>query len=87
MFDRSCPTGKVVYASLTIAEDVLVDLWSKNEYNAVLAPIAVYRCDDCGFYHLTSKGPMNEKLSAAIASGKIARQREAHRWEDKFKKR
>lgn len=87
MFNRSCPTGKIVYASLPIAEDVLIELWSRNEYNAASAPIAVYRCDDCGFYHLTSKLPMNEKLSKAISSGQINRQREANRWEEKFKKR
>ncbi|HEY0740990.1 MAG TPA: hypothetical protein VGD40_05980, partial [Chryseosolibacter sp.] len=84
---RSCPTGKIVYASTSIAEDVLIELWSKNDYHAASAPVAIYQCDDCGFYHLTSRGPMNEKLSAAIASGQIKRQREANRWEDKFKKR
>jgi hypothetical protein len=87
MFTRSCPTGKIVYASIAIAEDVLIELWSKNEYNAASAPVAIYRCDDCGLYHLTSKGPMNEKLSAAISSGSIKRQREANQWEMKFKKR
>ena len=87
MFNRSCPTGKIVYASVSIAEDVLIELWSKNEYNPASAPIAIYQCDDCGFYHLTSKTPMNAKLSAAIADGSIKRQREANRWENKFKKR
>jgi hypothetical protein len=87
MYTRSCPTGKIVYGSQAIAEDVLIELWSKNEYNPVSAPVGVYRCEDCGFFHLTSKGVMNEKLSAAIASGKIKLLREANRWEDKFKKR
>jgi hypothetical protein len=87
MFNRSCPTGKIVYASISVAEDVLIELWSKNEYNPASAPVAIYRCDDCGLYHLTSKGPMNAKLSAAISSGVIKRQREAGRWENKLKKR
>jgi hypothetical protein len=87
MFNRSCPTGKIVYGSVAIAEDVLIELWSKNEYNPVSAPVGVYQCDDCGFFHLTSKGVMNPKLSEAIASGKIKRQREAGRWEEKFKKK
>jgi hypothetical protein len=87
MFNRSCPTGKIVYGSVSIAEDVLIELWSKNEYNPASAPVAVYKCDDCGLFHLTSKGVMNEKLSLAISSGKIKRQREAGKWEDKFKKR
>jgi hypothetical protein len=84
---RSCPSGKISYATPAIADDVLIELWSKNEYNPASAPIAVYRCDDCGLFHLTSKGVMSEKLSTAIASGKIKRQREANRWEEKFKKR
>ncbi|HEY0652287.1 MAG TPA: hypothetical protein VGD65_04125 [Chryseosolibacter sp.] len=87
MFTRSCPSGKIVYASTAIAEDVLIELWSKNEYHPGSAPVAIYRCDDCGLYHLTSKGPMNEKLASAISSGTIKRQREANRWEEKFKKR
>jgi hypothetical protein len=84
---RSCPSGKIAYSSSAMGEDALVDLWSRNDYAPGNAPVAVYRCDDCGLYHLTSKGQMSEALSEAINSGKIQKQREAKRWEDKLKKR
>jgi hypothetical protein len=65
----------------------LIELWSRNEYSSVSAPISVYRCDDCGNYHLTSRPPMNPRLSEAIASGKIKLQREGNKWLDKLKKK
>lgn len=69
------------------AEDALIELWTKHEYVEGHAPITVYRCEDCGQYHFTSKGTMNEKLSKAIHSGKIKLEREANKWLDKFKDR
>jgi hypothetical protein len=84
---RACPSGKITYASASLADDALIDLWSRNEYNPASAPIAVYQCDDCGLFHFTSKGAMSDALSKAISSGKIKKLREAYRWEEKFKKR
>jgi hypothetical protein len=48
--------------------------------------VAVYQCEDCDYYHFTSKGKMNEKLAQLIASGKIKRQQEANQWISKLKK-
>ncbi len=70
-----------------MAEDLLIELWSKNEYSPNSAPVAIYKCDDCGLYHLTSRGPMNPKLSDAIRSGKIKLQREGNKWLDKLNKK
>lgn len=80
-----CISGKKIFASQQLAEDVLIELWSKNEYAKGQAPIAVYKCDDCGNYHLTSQGEVNEKLRTALSSGKVKLQREANKWLDKFK--
>jgi hypothetical protein len=76
-----------MFSSREVAEDVLIELWTKNHYVSEHAPIAVYQCDDCGNYHLTSRGPMSEKLSAALTSGKIKLQREANKWLDKFNRK
>lgn len=84
---NTCPSGKRSFVTEQLAEDVLIELWSKNEYTPGKAPIAIYRCEDCGNYHLTSRSPMNEKLADAIAKGHIKLQREAHRWMDKLKKK
>lgn len=81
-----CVSGKRVYASEQIAEQVLIEAWTRYDYKANDGPVAVYQCEDCGQYHLTSSGPMNEKLANALAEGKISKQKEARHWEDKFRK-
>lgn len=86
MTDR-CVSGKKLFLSQQLAEDVLIELWTRNEYATGYAPIAVYKCDDCGYYHLTSREPMNEKLTQFLTSGKLKHQREANKWMDKFKRK
>ena len=80
-----CPTGKRVYLTETLAEDALIDAHSRHQY-AGTGPLAVYQCQECGYYHFTSKGKMNEKLAQQMASGKIRRQQEANQWVNKLKK-
>lgn len=83
----SCITGKRMYSSLEIAEDALIEAWTRYDYAPNNGPIAVYNCTDCGAFHLTSKGIMNEKLFRYIKEGKIDRQKEADRWLNKIKKK
>jgi hypothetical protein len=80
-----CVSGKRVYLTAEIAEDVLIETRTKFDYASNNGPIAIYRCDDCGYYHLTSKGKMNDKLAEQFSSGKIKRQKEADDWLKKFK--
>jgi hypothetical protein len=82
-----CPSGKRIFESESLAEDALIDLWSKNNYSSANAPQAIYRCEDCGNFHFTSRGPMNAKLQTAISSGKIKIQREANNWLNKMNKK
>lgn len=82
-----CISGKRVYPSEEIAEGVLIEAWTRYDYKRNEGPIAIYKCDDCGQYHLTSKGPMNENLAKALAEGKINKQKEARYWEEKFRRR
>ena len=84
---KSCITGKKSFASIEVAEDVLIETYTRFEFAPNQGPIAIYKCDDCGYYHLTSQGMMNEKLKKCLQDGSIARQKEANRWLDKFKKR
>jgi hypothetical protein len=81
-----CVTNKKMYPTKEVAEDVLIDAWTKYSYSRGQGPIAVYKCEDCGQYHLTSKGEMNQKLSEYLNSGKIKLQKEADHWLRKFKK-
>jgi hypothetical protein len=84
---KRCKSGKHIYVTQTIAEDVLIDLWSKHDYSQTQGPCAVYLCDECGYYHLTSQGKMNGRLAVEIANGNIRRSREANRWLSRLKKR
>lgn len=83
----SCVSGKKMYATREIAEDVLIETHTRFDYGPAGGPIAVYQCEDCGQFHLTSRGPMNEKLAVALSDGKIKRQKEADQWLNKLKRK
>lgn len=80
-----CPTGKRVYLTESLAEEALIDAHGRHQYTGT-GPIAFYRCEDCGYYHFTSKGAMNEKLASFLASGKLKLHQEANHWEKKLKR-
>lgn len=81
----SCPTKKRVYDSAIQAEQALVDHQSAHHFAPGKGPIAIYKCDLCGGYHFTSKGPVNPALDATLRAGDIERAREARHWEHKFR--
>jgi hypothetical protein len=83
----TCPTHKRTYASREAAEEALRYAQGRFHYRPGQGPVAVYRCDDCGFYHLTSKGTMNDSLASGLRDGSVQRQREANAWIDKLKRK
>jgi hypothetical protein len=80
-----CVSGKKGYPTEAIAEDVLIETRTRFDYAPNNGPVTVYRCDDCGNYHLTSRGEVNKKLAEYLADGKIQKQKEADRWMDRLK--
>jgi hypothetical protein len=84
---KSCVSNKKIYLSRSLAEDALIEARTKFDYAPNSGPITVYQCEDCGFFHLTSKGKMNERLAKHVGEGKIDLQKEANRWLDKLKNR
>ncbi len=82
-----CISNKKVYPSKEIAEDALIEAHTQFEYKMGSGPVAVYQCQDCGNFHLTSQGPVNQKLAQLMKDGKIQRQKEANQWLNKIKKR
>jgi hypothetical protein len=81
-----CVTQKKSYRTREIAEDALIEAWINFDYRSGNGPVAVYQCDDCGEFHLTSTGSMNERLTNAINSGFVKRQKEANQWSNKLKR-
>ncbi len=82
-----CVSNKKVYPSKEIAEEALIGAHTQFEYKVGSGPVAVYQCEDCGNFHLTSRPPMNQKLEQLINEGKIQRQKEANQWLNRIKKR
>ena len=81
-----CVTGKNSFLNQETAEEALIETNIRFDFAEGHGPIAVYRCDDCGLFHLTSRGPMNERLQDALRSGRISRQKDADHWARKFRK-
>ena len=82
-----CISHKKVYPTPEIAEDALIDAHTYFNYAPGKGPVAVYQCEDCGHYHLTSRGSMNPRLAGFIAAGGLKRHKEANRWLDKIKRK
>lgn len=80
---RSCPSGKRAFATEVLAEEALIDTRSRGG-DERHGPVGVYRCDDCGQFHLTSKGPMNARLAKCISDGTLKLNQEAERWKSKL---
>lgn len=80
----SCPTGKRQYSTQSLAEDALIESRTLHG-DEKSGPVSVYRCEDCGQWHLTSKGTMNARLAEYIKSGKLKLNQEANRWKDNLK--
>lgn len=79
----SCATGKRQYGSEALAEDALLETRARHG-DEKEGPVAVYRCEDCGQWHLTSKGAMNPRLADYIRSGKMKRDQEGEHWRRKL---
>jgi hypothetical protein len=82
-----CPTGKKIYPTEDLAVEALIGAWTAYNYSPGHGPQSVYRCEDCGNYHLTSRGPMNAKLAELLAKGSIRKQKEADDWEERIRKK
>jgi hypothetical protein len=76
-----------MYPTEAIAEEALISAWVSYDYSHGNGPIGIYICEDCGFYHLTSKGPVSKKLEEYIASGKIRREKDVNAWMEKIKRK
>lgn len=81
-----CVTGKKMYSTKEMAEQALIQAWVKNDYPSGKGPVAVYLCNDCHEFHLTSSGSKNSTLEQFIKEGKLKLQKEAEYWASKFKK-
>lgn len=76
-----------MYPTESIAEDALIEANIRLQSANHQGPIAIYLCDDCGHYHLTSQGKMNTRLELLIKEGKLQKMKEAAQWENKLRRK
>ena len=74
--------NKRSYVTETLAVNALVEARIKFDANTA---VAVYCCEECGQWHLTSRGPTHPKLASALQTGTVKRQKEADYWERKLR--
>ena len=79
--------GKRAYTTPEIAEEALIEAHIQYQYPKGSGPIAIYQCEDCGRFHLTSRGEMNPTLAKYYEEGKIKLQKEAQQWMNRIKGR
>lgn len=80
----TCSSGKRSYLNEDVAVEALIEAHVHFDYRKHSGPVAVYRCDSCGQFHLTSSGPMNQKLRQAIDDGTLEKLRMAKKWSSKW---
>lgn len=70
------------YLSEEMAVTALLEVRSRFELNS---SVTVYCCENCGQWHLTSRGSIHPRLEKSLQSGEIKRRRETEHWERKLK--
>ncbi|MFM7193717.1 MAG: hypothetical protein ACKOYP_02915 [Bacteroidota bacterium] len=82
---RSCKSGKQLYPDEPTALVALLEVWGRTPFRAGEGPKTVYRCEDCGNWHFTSKGATHPELEAYMRSPEFLLKRKASDWEDRFR--
>lgn len=82
-----CSSGKKVYVTRELAEEALIGARTRFDYPPGKGPVNVYQCEDCGYFHLTSKGMINDALAKRQKDGTIDRDKEADAWLNKLKRK
>ncbi|MFZ5970094.1 MAG: hypothetical protein ACOYXA_00750 [Bacteroidota bacterium] len=83
---KKCPSGKKLFISQHLAEEALIEARIQFDYAPGAGPIGIYLCEDCGHFHLTSKGIMNERLVSMMQSGELRKAKMASEWQNKWKR-
>lgn len=82
---RFCKSGKQYYADEQTALMALLEVWGRTAFRAGEGPRTVYRCDDCGGWHFTSKGTVHPQLEAYLQTPEFQLRRKAADWENRFR--
>ena len=81
----TCVTGKRILETEALAEEALVQHHIINVYRAGEGPRNIYVCEDCGYWHFTSKGDAHALFADERVTKRIEQERIANQWERKLK--
>lgn len=76
-----CTSGKRIYESESLAEEALIQNHIFNNYRAGEGPRNFYPCEDCGYWHFTSKGEKHFLFSDPDILKRIKDERRSNYWE------
>lgn len=74
--------NKRAYPNESIAEEALIQARIRFENNTA---VSIYKCENCGDWHLSSAGEVNPRLASMIKSGELDKERKRDIWENKYK--
>ncbi|MBV6643983.1 MAG: hypothetical protein KI790_00955 [Cyclobacteriaceae bacterium] len=78
-------THKICFDNQEMAEEALIQNHGRHHYARGQGPVNFYRCDHCGTFHFTSKGPAHPKLSDPEVQKRIKLEREANDWSSRLR--
>ena len=76
-----CPSKKIIYYSEQEAKEALIRIHVKYQNSATRT---FYTCDQCGHFHLTSSGEIDDTLKQAQQAGRIDQLSESEYWTRKL---
>ncbi len=72
-----CPSRKIIYYNEQEAKEALIKLHVKYQNSSTRT---FYKCSQCGYFHLTSSGEIDDTLKQAQQTGRIDQLSEADYW-------
>ena len=78
----SCSTGKSCYFTEEEVREALI----RSQIRFLKAASNYYQCNDCGEYHLTSRGGQHPVLSEPAVQKRIKQERQSQDWEERFRR-
>jgi hypothetical protein len=73
--------NKRSYLTENLALDALIEARIRFVQNS---SVTIYQCEDCGQWHLTSRGNVHPRLAKELESGNVEKSRLAYQWEKKL---
>ena len=82
---KKCVSGKKLFDTEALALLALIEFYRNNGNININGPKNVYHCDECAYWHFTSKGEFHLDLKNYLSSSEYQLRLKANKWISKFK--